>query len=181
MFIFFYEVIGMKAIVLYSTRTGNTKKVAEAVTKGLPAGTLCLSVTDAPANIDEYDCVFVGYWVDRGFPDAAAKECISKLTNAHVALFGTLGADPDSEHGSMCIKNANSVVPEGCTIEDSFICQGAVDPKIIAMMYKQFPQGHPHGQSAERDALHARAAKHPDETDLEHATKFATRVWSHVQ
>ena len=36
----------MKTIVLYSTRTGNTKKVAEAIAEALPAGTPCLSVKE---------------------------------------------------------------------------------------------------------------------------------------
>ena len=48
----------MKTIVLYSTRTGNTKKVAEAIAEALPAGTPCLSVKEVPADIDRYDCVF---------------------------------------------------------------------------------------------------------------------------
>ena len=34
----------MKTIVLYSTRTGNTKKVAEAIAEALPAGQLRLRV-----------------------------------------------------------------------------------------------------------------------------------------
>ena len=45
----------------------------------------------------------------------------------------------------------------------TFICQGKVDPQVIEMMYKMFPQGHAHGQSAERDARHKVAASHPNE------------------
>ena len=60
----------MKAIVLYSSRTGNTQKVAAAIRQGLPADTPCLPVSEAPASLAAYDCVFLGYWVDRGLPDA---------------------------------------------------------------------------------------------------------------
>ena len=56
----------MKTIVLYSSRTGNTKKVAQAVAGALPAGTPCLPVAEAPSDIEAYDLVFLGYWVDRG-------------------------------------------------------------------------------------------------------------------
>lgn len=44
------------------------------------------------------------------------------------------------------------------------------------MMYKQFPAGHPHGRTPEREALHAEAAKHPDAADLENAKAFAADV-----
>ena len=88
----------MKTIVLYSTRTGNTKKVAEAIAEALPAGTPCLSVKEAPADIDSYDCVFLGFWVDRGTADKDSQDMLKQVTNKHVAIFATLGADPKSEH-----------------------------------------------------------------------------------
>ena len=48
------------------------------------------------------------------------------------------------------------------------------------MMYKMFPKGHVHGQSAERDALHAEAAKHPDEADLTAAAAFAKKTMADI-
>ena len=38
----------MKALIVYSTLTGNTQKVAEAIQKALPEGTACLSAKEAP-------------------------------------------------------------------------------------------------------------------------------------
>lgn len=166
----------MKTIVLYSTRTGNTKKVAEAIAEALPAGTPCLSVKEAPADIDRYDCVFLGFWVDRGTADKDSQDMLKQLTNKHVAIFATLGADPKSEHAAKSLDNGAAFLSEGVHVACTFICQGAVDPKLIEMMYKQFPAGHPHGKSPERDALHAEAAKHPDAADLENAKAFAADV-----
>lgn len=166
----------MKTIVLYSTRTGNTKKVAEAIAEALPAGTPCLSLQDAPADMSGYDCVFLGFWVDRGTADKASQDMLKTLTNKHVAIFATLGANPTSEHAAKSLDNGAAFLPEGVHLTGKFICQGAVDPKLIEMMYKQFPAGHPHGRTPEREALHAEAAKHPDAADLEHAKAFAADV-----
>lgn len=59
----------MKTIVLYSSRTGNTRKVAEAIASALPAGTPCLDLTQPlPEDLDAYDCVFLGYWVETKAP-----------------------------------------------------------------------------------------------------------------
>mgnify|MGYP000938226416 CR=1 FL=1 len=38
----------MRTIVVYSSLTGNTKKVGEAIASGLPAGTEAVSVKDVP-------------------------------------------------------------------------------------------------------------------------------------
>lgn len=170
----------MKSIVLYSTRTGNTKKVAEAIVGALPKGTPCVNVKEIPSDIDSYDCVFMGFWVDKGTADALSQEVIKKLHNPHVALFATLGADPDSNHAKDCLRKASDLLPEGIFPVDMFICQGAVDPKVIEMMFKMFPEGHPHGKSPQSEALLARAAKHPDDADFRQATEFAKSVWEKV-
>lgn len=170
----------MRTIVLYSSLTGNTKKVAEAIATGLPKGTPCLSIKNVPTDLDTYDCVFVGFWVDRGTADKASQEIIGKLHNAHVAIFATLGANPNSEHAMNSLKAGEKFLPDEKKADGLFICQGSVDPKIIEMMYKQFPEGHPHGKSKERDALHEQAASHPDAADFANAKAFAENVLSGI-
>lgn len=171
----------MRTLVLYSSRTGNTKKVAQAIAGALPSGTPCLPVSQAPADLAAYDLVFLGYWVDRGTANAEARAVMEGLHNEHIALFATLGADPRSEHGKMCLEHGMALLPDQDAIVGTFLCQGAVDPKVIEMMYKQFPAGHPHGKSPERDALHARAAVHPDEQDLRDAADFAASVLKRLE
>lgn len=171
----------MNCIVLYSSRTSNTKKVAEAVCQGLPAGTACVDVKEVPADLSAYDYIFVGFWVDKGNANAEAQEILKNLPACKAGIFATLGADPKSEHAAQALANGAALVPEGVTVVDSFICQGAVDPKLIEMMYKMFPAGSAHGKSPERDALHAEAAKHPDAADLAAAKAFAAGVLSKGQ
>ena len=52
----------MSTIILYSSLTGNTKSVAEAMASVMPEGTPCVPVKEAPANLADYDTVFVGVW-----------------------------------------------------------------------------------------------------------------------
>lgn len=169
----------MKTIVVYSTRTGNTKKVAEAIAAALPPGTPCQPLADEP-DLTAYDCVFLGFWVDRGTANQEAQDVIRTLKNDHICLFATLGANPKSEHAASSLKQAEALLPDGKAADGTFICQGAVDPKVIEMMYKKFPAGSPHGRSPERDALHAEAAKHPDAADLSQAAAFARDVYRRI-
>ena len=59
-----------KFLVLYSSQTGNTKQVAEAIAACLPRETACLPLAEAPNSFAEFDCVFLGFWVDRSKADA---------------------------------------------------------------------------------------------------------------
>ena len=142
----------MKALVVYSSRTGNTRKIAEAIAAVLP-GCEIYPVESAPAP-EGYDLVAVGYWVDKGMRDAK------------VALFGTLGAWPDSDHARDCIAQGEALVnaPERRNkVLGTYLCQGKVDPKIVAMMQKMASDVHP--MTPERKARLEEAAKHPDEAD----------------
>ena len=87
----------MKVLIAYSSRTGNTRRVAEALAKAAPEESLLARVEDMPPT-DGFDVVFAGYWLDRGGPDAKTKEFLHSLQGKHVVLFETMGADPRSEH-----------------------------------------------------------------------------------
>ena len=62
----------MKFLIVYSSRTGNTRQVAEALYAAAPDGSTISKVETAPAA-DGYDVIFVGYWMDRGTADEKSK------------------------------------------------------------------------------------------------------------
>ena len=166
----------MKSIIIYSSLTGNTKQVAEAIARVLPADTLCVSMSELPSDIASYDLVFAGFWVDKGTANKEARDILGTLHNPHIALFATAGVPPQMEHAKQSLVNAAACLPEDVVPVDTFICQGKVDPKVIEMMYKMFPKGHSHGQSADRDVRHKQAAVHPNEDDCKAASQFAKHV-----
>lgn len=166
----------MKSIVIYSSLTGNTKQVAEAIASILPEGTPCVAMSELPSDIASYDLVFAGFWVDKGTANKEARDILGTLHNLYIALFATAGVPPHMEHAKQSLVNAAACLPDGVVPVDTFICQGKVDPKVIEMMYKMFPKGHSHGQSADRDARHKQAAVHPNEDDCKAARQFAKHV-----
>lgn len=170
----------MKSIVLYSTRTGNTKMVAEAIASALPAGTPCVDIKNLPEDVAAYDLAFMGFWVDKGTADDGSKAVLAKLTNPHVAVFGTLGANPQGEHAQKSMDNAVAFLPAGKKPVATFICQGKVDPKLIEAMYKRFPPESLHGKNAASEARHKAASTHPDAQDLANAKAFAQKVLAAV-
>ena len=166
----------MKSIILYSSLTGNTKSVAEAMASVMPKGTPCVPVKEAPENLADYDTVFVGFWVDRGTANKEAAKLIETLKNPNIVFFATLGMYADSDHARESIEKASELLQNKESLVDGFVCQGKIDPKVIEMMYKMFPKGHSHGQSADRDARHKQAAVHPNEDDCKAAQEFAKDI-----
>ena len=162
----------MKSIILYSSLTGNTKRVAEAMASVMPEGTLCVPVKEAPQNLADYDTVFVGFWVDRGTANKEAAKLIETLTNPNIVFFATLGMYADSDHARESIDKASELLQNKESLVDGFVCQ---------MMYKMFPPGSAHGQSPERDALHKAAETHPDEQDFANAKEFTKSVLAKLQ
>ncbi len=154
----------LKTLLVYSSRTGNTRKVAEAILEVMPTGTMIFPVEKAPSP-NGYDFVALGYWVDRGGPDKAAKAYLTKIKGTKIGLFGTLGAYPDSEHAIKAMANAETLAKTDNQVLGHFICMGKVDPALTER-FKDLPPDHPHSMTPERMARHLEATKHPNNDDL---------------
>ena len=148
--------------VIYSSRTGNTKRVAEHLAEAL--GAPCYSVADASA-VSEQATLCIGTWIDRGTADAAAKKYIESLRGRRIFLFGTLGAEPDSEHCAKCIENIRGLFDPSNEILGAILVQGAIDPMLIEM-FKSMPKDNVHAFTEENAVRYAAAANHPDENDF---------------
>ena len=169
-----HETQTVKPLVIYSSKTGNTKKVAEAVLSGLPDGTPMMAAEDIQ-QVAEYDLVFMGFWVDKGTADLTAREAMAKISGKMVAIFATAGAYPDSQHAKSSLAKGASCFGENCTVLGAFICQGAVDPGLIERA-KRRPAGHHHALTPERIRRWNDARTHPDDTDLDNAVAFSRGI-----
>ncbi|NCD09990.1 MAG: flavodoxin [Negativicutes bacterium] len=169
----------MNILVAYSSITGNTQKVAEAIHAVLPPGSTLTSALPAPAT-EEYDLVFVGFWVDKSTADPVAAAVLKNLKGKKVALFATLGAYPDTPYAEKCMRNAATLLQPDNVLVGDFHCQGKIDPKLIEK-FKNLPPEHPHAMNPERIARHKAAALHPNQSDFLAAALFAKRVMAQMQ
>ena len=164
----------MKSLVVYSSKTGNTKKVAEAVFDALPEPKAIHPVEDAP-RVDEFDFLALGFWVDKGTADLKSQNFFKEIKGKQIGLFGTLGAYPDSDHARESMKKVKNLLAEN-EILGTFMCQGKVDPALIEWMAKQFKDDPHHSMTPERAARLKEAEKHPDNVDLINAQKAFTQI-----
>lgn len=163
----------MKILITYSSKTGNTKKVATEISKQiLKADFLPINEVN---NLD-YDLFIIGGWIDKATFDSSTTKFINKLSNKKIAYFYTLGAYPDSDHSKECVKNIDKIFEiNNNEIVARFFCQGAIDPKLISWMSK-LPSEHIMAPTEERIKKWEIAKNHPDATDLKNATDFAKSI-----
>ncbi|MDQ0274264.1 flavodoxin [Peptoniphilus koenoeneniae] len=121
----------MKGLIIYSSKTGNTKRMAEKIYEALKdkQQMTIKDIREAP-QIEEYDFILLGGWIDRGTLETKTLKLLKTIKNKKIGLFATLGAMPDSEHGRKVIKNLQDLLKDRDSL-GQYICPGLVDPKMI--------------------------------------------------
>jgi len=153
----------MKCLVVYSSRSGNTERVARAIHAALGPECVLAEAAAAPPP-EKFDFIALGFGAYNGWPDGDMRAYMKRCRNKEVGIFLTLGAYPDSEAAHQYLGRAEGLL-ENCTLRAKFICQGRYTEEHLARM-KSRPATSPHAWNEERAARVAEAMKHPDKTDL---------------
>lgn len=121
----------MKGLIIYSSKTGNTKRMAEKIYEVLKKEyqMTIKDIRDAP-EVEKFDFILLGAWIDRGTLETKALKFLKTIKNKKIGLFATLGAMPDSEHGRKVIDNLRELLKDRKSL-GQYICPGQVDPKMI--------------------------------------------------
>ena len=157
----------MKILIVYASRkTGNSRKIAEALRKGIPCDSQLVSAADAPSP-EGFDLLVLCFGIYCGWPDGDMMAFMRRCRGKEVALFVTLGAWPDSDHAFRCVGRAEGLM-ESCDVRLRFLCQGGYTEEFLARM-KSIPPSAPHGWTAEREMRVMEAMKHPSSADCANA------------
>jgi flavodoxin len=128
----------MKAMVIYSSQTGNTRKLAQTAYDCLACEKQIYPEADAPEPAD-FDLVVLGFWLQAGRPDPKSADYISRIGNKDLFLFSTHGAGAGSDHAKGAMEHAKSLAASA-RICGTFSCPGEVDPKILEKARAKDPQ-----------------------------------------
>ena len=148
----------MRSIVLYSSKSGNTKKLADTVYATLPEPKEICPISEMPDSMASYDLIALGFWFQGGLPDVASLEVMPTLHDKKLFLFASHGAAKNSGHAETGMKKAQELT-SSCQIIGTFSCQGEVNLKVIETA-KSKPEPPPWLNDAPA------AIGHPNENDL---------------
>ena len=158
-----------KYAILFSSKTGNTRLLADAIRAALPEEDCAFfGEVGSVAEIPEVKTVYLGFWTDKGNADEAALNVLKNLRNKNVFLFGTAGFGVEDAYFQRVLNNVKASMDESNTLAGEFMCQGkmqqAVRDRYVKM--KEQPDAAPNlNQMIDN---FDRALSHPDEADLEH-------------
>lgn len=151
----------MTYAIVYSSKTGNTRLLAETLRDTLPAGD-CLYFGTPSDEALHAERIYVGFWTDKGTCDADTAAFLSRVTTQEVFLFGTAGFGGAPAYFDKILAAARQNLPNGVTLCGSYMCQGKM-PAAVRARYETMEDS-PRRQMM-LDNFDA-ALSHPDAADL---------------
>lgn len=152
--------------VLFSSQTGNTKILAQAIAQALPAGG-CDYFGDYQGRVPLSPVLFVGFWTDKGTADAATLELLKTVKNKKIFLFGTAGFGGSAAYFQKILLRVQENLDAGNQVIGTFMCQGKMPLSVRQRYEKMKEQPNPAPNLDMLIANFDRALTHPDEQDLQ--------------
>ncbi len=162
----------MKTVIIYSSLTGNTKKVCEVAFEHLQQEKQLIQVEEKDTvDWTKVENVIIGYWVDKGTADAKTRKFLSKLQNKNLYFIGTLGESPTSFHGEKCIRNVTKLCEKNNHFKGGILVRGKVSEDLKQKMDK-FPLNIVHKFVPNMKQIVLDAEGHPNEEDFQRVIEF---------
>ncbi len=168
----------MKSLILWSSRTGNTKAIAEAVYEALPDEKDIFEEGRQP-SVDGYDLIFVGFWASAAeltsLRAARSSRCMERrLPSSQPPAPIRIPRQPRDY-----LDNAAALLPEDSECLGTFISQGRVHSFHIGKRSEHAKLVHP--MTPDRLARLQEAEKHPNEDDFRRAGEWAVSMAEKAQ
>ena len=151
----------MSYAIVYSSRTGNTAMLAQAVREALPQEDCRYFGAPAPQALAA-DTVYVGFWTDKGTCDEPTARFLQSLTDQKVFLFGTAGFGGSPAYFQQILDRVKANLAPGVQVTGTYMCQGKM-PQAVRDRYAAMEE------NPRRTAMlenFDQALSHPDQEDL---------------
>lgn len=157
----------MKYSIVYSSKTGNTKMLAERLQDILP-GQDCLYFGTPDKNALEAERLYIGFWCDKGTCDTETEAFLKNIRGKEVFLFGTAGFGGSKEYFDGILKRVQGNLNDDVSVIAAFMCQGKM-PMSVRERYEKIMRAPEHPSNIEALIKNFDAAlSHPNEEDLKH-------------
>lgn len=162
----------MKTLVMYSSVSGNTKKIADTMVYEMDDYEIINSKDFRTSMIPNFDVFCIGYWVDKGDCDAQSLQVLRHMSSERIALFGTLGAAENTAYYQSIKQRVEQHLPDA-TILGHFLCQGKINDALLERYREQLKKDPDNIHMKAQLENYEQGKTHPDEHDLALAKSFA--------
>lgn len=152
--------------IVFSSLTGNTKKLADVIHETLPKNE-CDYFGTIEAQVPQSKLLYVGFWTDKGNADHKTLELLSKLKNKKIFLFGTAGFGGSDVYFQKILGQIRQSIDSSNVVVGEYMCQGKMSQSVREryLRMKENPE-HPANLDMLIDNFD-RALSHPDMDDLQ--------------
>lgn len=153
--------------IIYSSKTGNTKMLADALHQALPADD-CLYFGAPDAQALAAERIYIGFWTDKGTCDAETAAFLAQLTQQEIFLFGTCGFGGGVAYFEQILARVRDLLPESVQLVGSYLCPGKM-PQSVRDRYVRIAEEEPAKRSHMQKMIFNFdcALSHPDANDLQ--------------
>lgn len=156
----------MKTLIIYSSQTGNTKLVCEKAFEFLKNEKNIVPIEEIETiNLDEYDNIIIGTWIDKATADAKAKKFINSLVDKKLYFIGTLAASLSSDHAKKCFNNLSKLCSKKNNFIDGVLARGKVSDDLKEKFTK-FPLNIIHKFVPNIKEIIDETQSHPNDSDF---------------
>lgn len=171
----------MKYAIIYDSKGGNTKLLAETIKKVLDKEECVYFGNGEDFNPTSCDFIFLGSWCDKGTISDTLISKLSKLSHKQVAVFGSCGFGGSQQYFEDVAKRMCEKLPTNSKTIDTFICQGKM-PLGIRKRYEKMLNDPTVKDMAENFITNFdNALSHPDSNDLKQIEIFAKQCIEKVK
>lgn len=165
----------MTCAIVYSSKTGNTKYLAETIKETL-SNEIILYYGPLNDQALKADRIFLGFWTNNGTCDLDTQQFIKKLTNQQIILFGTAGLGFSAQYFDTIISRTRKLFGERVKYFASFMCQGKM-PLEARVGLQQLKNSQPNNPKFERLLTNFDFGRtHPNKDDIKNLISWIRKL-----
>ena len=165
----------MSYAIVFSSKTGNTRLLADTLRASLPQNECTYFGAPAPEAL-EAETLYIGFWTDKGHADDTLTAFLQTLKGKRIFLFGTAGFGGSAEYFEQILAAVQKSLDGSNTVIGTYMCQGKM-PMTVRQQYEKMLQQPNHAPNLEMLIENFdKALAHPDAADLDQLRKKAAEV-----
>ena len=161
----------MKYAVIYQSKSGNTKLLAEEIFSSIDSDEKVICDIDECDEVPVADVYFVGFGIHNYSCGIDIANCMENIGISKLALFATCGYVPTEQYKEKLEDNLEVWLPEDAKYLGMYLCQGKVEFDRREIMISKMPQA----ESAMCEMFN-QGSSHPDNDDLDAVSSFAKSI-----
>lgn len=151
----------MRYAIVYSSHTGNTAMLAQAIREVLPPEDCIYFGAPDPVAL-QAEMVYVGFWTDKENCDEDTAAFLKDLQRHRVFLFGTAGYGGSPAYYEKMLSRTRENLAPGVQVVGTYMCQGKM-PQAVRTRYEAMEDSPRRTMMLEN---FDQALSHPDAEDL---------------